>query len=292
MYQQSSGALTELTLDPSEDGALANGISDSGVIAGAELGPPSPGFWTVTGGAMLLTGQFVAFTQAVAANDAGILVGNFQNSGTLSSLPLVWTPPGYAETSLPGLECDNCNRAYSSATAINDAGLVAGSSSYATVAASGTHAVEWQTGNIIDLGGLDGATYSAAYSIDSGGDIVGSSRTSAIDGAPTHAVLFSHGVITDLGTLGGDLNSSANSINDLGQIVGVSSTDTDTSRGFLYQNGHMYDLNSLIDPASAFAGRVSLQAAVGISANGSIAVNGTDSQDPGWTRAFLLIPEQ
>jgi hypothetical protein len=30
--------------------------------------------------------------------------------------------------------------------------------------------------------------------------------------------------------------------------------------------------------------------AVSISASGWIAVNGTDSRDPGWTRAFLLIP--
>ena len=291
MYAQSSGALMELTLAPTEDGALASAISDSGVIAGAELGPPAPGFWTVTGGSMLLTGQYVAFAQAVAVDDAGVLVGDYQNSGTLSSLPLVWTPPGYAETSLPGLECDNCNRTYGDATAINNAGVIVGSSSYNTAAAGGgTHAVEWQAGNIVDLGGLDGANSSAAYSINTGGDIAGSSRTSAAAGAPTHAVLFSQGVITDLGILTGDLNSSANSINDLGQIVGVSSNDVDTSRAFLYQNGHMYDPNSLIDPASAFTGRVSLHEAVGISGNGLIAVNGTDSQDPGWTRAFLLIP--
>jgi probable HAF family extracellular repeat protein len=98
-------------------------------------------------------------------------------------------------------------------------------------------------------------------------------------------------VLTDLGTLAGDSSSSANSINDSGQIVGVSQSDA-AMRAFLYENGRMYDLNTLIDPASPLLGLVSLQQAVSINTNGWIAVNGTDSRDPGWTRAFLLIPGQ
>jgi probable HAF family extracellular repeat protein len=127
----------------------------------------------------------------------------------------------------------------------------------------------WQNGVITDLGGLQGADYSAAYSIDDNGDVVGGSRTDQSSGAPTHAFLYHQAVMTDLGTLAGDSSSSANSINDSGQIVGVSQNDTATR-----------------------AGVVSLQQAVSISANGWIAVNGTDSRDPGWTRAFLLIPSQ
>jgi len=294
MYQQSSGALNELSLNPSESGAYANGISNSGVIAGAEIpqGPPVAGFWTSTGGAMLLTGQYQSFTQAVAANDNGTIVGNYGQSGTVSSTPLVWTAPGYTETTLPGLRCDQCTRVDVTASSVNNGGLIAGSSNYSDTAngTSGIHAVEWQGGNITDLGGLQGATYSAAYSINTNGDVVGGSRADQSSGSPTHAFLDHQGVMTDLGTLTGDSSSSANSINDLGQIVGVSQSDT-SKRAFLYENGQMYDLNSRIDPASSLAGVVSLQEAVGISANGWIAVNGTDSRDPGWTRAFLLIPE-
>lgn len=295
MFQSSSGALSELSFDPSEDGAAASGISDNGTIAGAQLGPPVPGFWTTTGGSMLLTGPYQSFAEAVAANDNGTIIGNYQNSGAIGSLPLVWTAPGYAQSTLPGLECDNCNPTIVTANAINDAGLIVGSSSYATSntdgtwAANGTHAVEWQDGDIADLSGLQGGD-SAAYAVNSSGDVAGSSRTSQADGAPTHAVLFHQGAITDLGTLAGDLDSAANSINDSGQVVGVSADAADTQRAFLYQNGRMYDLNSLIGPSSALAGLVSLQDAVSISANGWIAVNGTDSRDPGWTRAFLLIP--
>jgi len=296
IYQQSSGALDELSLDPSESGAYANGVSNSGVIAGAGVpnGPPVPGFWTVTGGAMPLTGTYQSSAQAVAANDNGMIIGNFGQSGTLASLPLVWTAPAYAETTLPGLQCDQCARINVAASSINDGGLIAGSSSYSiysngTYVSGGMHATEWQGGAITDLGGLQGADYSAAYAISNSGDIVGGSRIDSSSGAATHAFLYHQGAMTDLGTLDGDSTSSANSINDNGQIVGLSQSDTG-SRAFLYEKGQMHDLNSLIDPESPLVGLVSLEEAVGISTNGWIAVNGTDSRDPGWTRAFLLIP--
>lgn len=297
MYQESSGALDELPLDPSEIGADANGISDSGVIAGAELsgiGPPVPAFWTVTGGAMLLT-PYVFSAEAVAANDSGTIIGNEGGPGTVSSEPLVWTGPTYGETGLPGLRCDHCNRINNTASAINDGGIIVGSSEYSIYDSNGNyvtgglHAVSWTDGSVTDLGALQGSDTSAAYSVNSSGSIVGGSRVGNASGAPTHAFLYQAGAMTDLGTLDGDSNSTANSINASGQIVGQSQSDTAT-RAFLYESGHMYDLNSLIDPASALAGLVSLQNAVGISADGRIAVNGTDSRDPGWTRAFLLIP--
>ncbi|HVS76793.1 MAG TPA: DUF3466 family protein, partial [Steroidobacteraceae bacterium] len=294
------GALSELSLDPSESGAYANGISDGGVIAGYEVpagGTPLPGFWTVTGGAMLLPGQYQDFAQAVAANDNGTIIGDYAQSGTIASQPLVWTAPGYAQSSLPGLRCDQCVRIDVSASAINNAGVIVGSSSYGiysnggnTYVSSGMHAVEWQNGAITDLGGLQGADYSAAYAVNDNADVVGGSRTDPSSGAPTHAFLYSQGAMTDLGTLAGDSGSSANSINGSGVIVGVSQSDT-ASRAFVYESGHMYDLNSLIDPASGLAGIVSLEEAVSVSADGWIAANGTDSRDPGGKRAFLLIPQ-
>ncbi|HEX3843065.1 MAG TPA: DUF3466 family protein [Steroidobacteraceae bacterium] len=296
MYQQSSGALNELTFDASENGASVGGITDSGVIAGAEVpsnGPPEPGYWTVTGGAMLLTGQYQSSAQAVAANDNGTIIGNYGQSGTVSGAPLVWTAPNYAETVLSGLRCDHCVRFDTNASAINDAGVLVGSSNFdyedTDPDAIGMHAVAWQNGNITDLGGLNGAYYSGANSVNDSGDIVGSSRTDQTAGAPSHAFLYHQGAMADLGTLDGDTNSSASSINDTGQIVGSSQSDTMT-RAFLYENGKMYDLGTLIDPSSPLVGVVSLQEAVAISSNGWIAVNGTDSNDPGWQRAFLLIP--
>jgi probable HAF family extracellular repeat protein len=301
MYQQSSGALNELTFEPSETGASASGISNSGLIAGFEINANTTtlqaGFWTATGGAMLLTGQYQNFTQASAVNDSGTIIGNYGQSGPVSSQALVWSGPAFAETALPGLRCDHCTRISIAANAINDQGEVAGSSnssifSNGQYVSGGVYAVAWSSGAITTLGSLQESGYSAAYGININGEIVGSSRVGGSTGAPSHAFLFRQGAMIDLGTLGGDTDSSAASINDADQIVGQSENTTvsDTSRAFLYQNGKMYDLNSLIVPSDPLAGSVTLENAVSISSNGWIAVNGTDANDPGWQRAFLLVP--
>ncbi|MGH8302243.1 MAG: hypothetical protein ACRET5_12335, partial [Steroidobacteraceae bacterium] len=161
MYQQSSGALTELTFDPSESGASAKGISDSGVIAGEEISPTSglqAGFWTVTGGAMLLKGESDS-EWAVAANDNGTVLGDYGDSGSPGSAAFTWSPPGYAQTLLPGLRCDYCARLMISANAINDSGTAVGQSQSAvydneTLVSGGLFAVEWQSGTVTSLGSL------------------------------------------------------------------------------------------------------------------------------------------
>lgn len=302
MYQESSGSLIELTFDPSEWGASAAGISDSGVIAGEEISLQDgqlAGYWTVAGGAVVLTGPSAGNDWAVAANDNGTLVGDFGASGTPGSLALMWSPPGYAETTLPGLECDFCPRLQIAVNGINSAGAAVGHSLYSVSNSSGGApssdllAVEWQSSTVTSLGSLNDSGGSDAYGINSSGDIVGASRVSAAAGAPTHAYLYHKGVMIDLGTLAGDVNSSAVAINDSGQIVG-SSDDGNTSRAFLYQDRRMYDLATLVDPGSPLLGSVTLKNAAGVSSNGWIVVNGSDSRDTGQnagtTRAFLLIP--
>ena len=300
MYQQSSGALNELTYDPSEVSAGANGISNGGIIAGTaatqQSGGPVPVYWTVTGGAVLLSG--CTSCSAVAANDSGTIVGQFADSGSPGSAALMWTPPGYAQTTLPGLECDNCARTDIAVNAINDGGAAVGSSRSSIITngqtvSGGLFAVEWQSGTVTSLGSLQSSGTSAAYGINDSGDIVGSSVVGPASGAPSHAFVYHDGTMSDLGTLSGDTNSSAASINDAGQIVG-SSDDGTATRAFVYANGQMYDLNSVIDPTDPLVGLVSLKDAVSINSNGWIAVNGTDSRDTGGNagaqRAFLLIP--
>lgn len=298
MYQQSSGSLSELTFDPAETGASANGISDSGIIAGEELnGGQLAGYWTVSGGAAVLTGQWAGYDWAVAANDGGTIIGDFGASGTAGQEALMWAAPGYEEVLLPALPCDSCVRGDVIANGINQSGTIVGHSVYAIgmTTAPSVVAVEWQSGTVTMLGSLQASGASDAYGINSGGDIVGASRVGSAAGAPTHAILIHEGAMTDLGTLPGDTNSSAVSVNDAGQIVGTSD-DGNTQRAFLYEDGKMHDLNALIDPTGPLVGQVDLQAAASISSNGWIAVNGTDSRDTGpnadTTRGFLLIPSQ
>jgi probable HAF family extracellular repeat protein len=302
MYEQGSGSLSELTYDPSELGASAYGINNDGTIAGEATlaNGPEPVLWKVTGGAMLIGDGSTSYDWAVAVNDGGTVLGQYEDSGSPGSGAFLWTPPGYTETVLPDLECDYCARLYITANAINNSGTAVGrtlSVIYNTngvLVSGGMFAVEWQDGTVKSLGGLQSSTSSEAYGINNGGDIVGASTVGAAQGAPSHAFLYSHGVMTDLGTVPGDVDSAAYSINDRGQIVGYSVDAAGSGRAFLYDKGAMYDLNALIDPTDPLAGFVTLEEAVSISQNGYIAVNGADSRDSGanagtW-RAFVLVP--
>jgi len=303
MYEQKSGALDELTLESSERTASAYGINNKGTIAGeaATGNGPQGVLWKVTGGVTTLPGNlYASFDWAVAVNDGGTVLGQYEDSGNPGSAAFLWTPPGGSQTPLPGPECDYCNRLYITANAINDSGTAVGSAlsviydSSGVLVSGGLFAMEWRGATVTNLGGLQGSSSSEAYGINNGGDVVGDSGVGPAEGAPTHAFLYSHDVMTDLGTVPGDVDSTAYAINDKRQIVGFSVDAAGNGRAFLYDKGAMYDLKTLIDPNDPLAAYLTLEEAVSISQNGYIAVNGADSRDSGenagtW-RAFLLVP--
>jgi probable HAF family extracellular repeat protein len=89
----------------------------------------------------------------------------------------------------------------------------------------------------------------------------------------------------DLGTLG-EFSSVAQGINNSDEVVGYSiMSETDEEHAFLYSDGVMRDLNSLIPKKSAWV----LSRAYAINDNGHIVGVGIKG---GHERAFLMVPSQ
>jgi probable HAF family extracellular repeat protein len=127
----------------------------------------------------------------------------------------------------------------SSASAINEAGEVVGSSdtNYGT-----SHAFAWtRRAGMLDLGTL-GGTQSAAIAINASGQVIGNSNNSS---GESHAFSWTRrdGMV-DLGTLGGN-SSSALAINSLGQVTGISTTYSGDTHAFSWtRKGGMVDLGT------------------------------------------------
>jgi probable HAF family extracellular repeat protein len=141
------------------------------------------------------------------------------------------------------------------ATEINDRGQIVGISGTCDQAVgrfTAKHAVMWDDDRVINLGSLGGIAWNTPMAINSNGEVVGfSDLPGDVSGNPNfHAFLWTKKTgMQDLGTLPGDTLSEALGINDAGQIVGES-FNASSARAFIYENGKMTDLNTLIPPSS------------------------------------------
>jgi probable HAF family extracellular repeat protein len=149
----------------------------------------------------------------------------------------------------------------------------------------------WEDGVLQDLGGSLGGIATFAFALNEAGQAVGGGYLGGDSAAYFHAALWTKvGHITDLGTLGSDPCSNATDINALGQVVGGSISLTeclgegDATDAFLWENGSIVDLNTLIPPASLLY----LVYPDHINDQGEIAGDGVDAS--GNNHAFLLIP--
>jgi probable HAF family extracellular repeat protein len=98
--------------------------------------------------------------------------------------------------------------------------------------------------------GTPGGMGSLAYGVNGVGQVVGTASISTAS-ADQHAVLFDQVSIVDLGTQGG--GSYGYATNNATQIVGLAFIAGNSAlHPFLYSNGVMFDLNTLVDPASGW----------------------------------------
>jgi probable HAF family extracellular repeat protein len=169
------------------------------------------------------------------------------------------------------------------AAAINNAGVVVGGSS---LDASGLTYHAFVTngyGGLTDLGTLPGGTRSRATAINDAGLIAGTSNGTGFEDS-AHAFLYENGMMRDISSLEGE--ATIGGINNLGQVVGRSGFF-----GFLYTDGQMVDLDTLIDPALGWH----VQIATGINDSQQIvaAVFNFTSNQSRWVRLDLIpaVPE-
>ncbi len=171
-------------------------------------------------------------------------------------------------------------RKFCGAISINNKGQVVGSGDWGShFSAIIQHGFVWDRQHgLQDIGALHDPDrpydYSFAAAINDNGEIVGESNRSAF--------LYSGGKMRSLGAVPGYRWSRANAINTQGQIVGRA-TEPGDGCAFVYRDGKMIDLNTLIPPNSGWK----LTAAYGINDAGQIVGHGKiNSQSHG----FLLTP--
>jgi probable HAF family extracellular repeat protein len=235
---------------------------------------------------------------ATSVNSSGQVVGWAENTvhdptcvspQVLQFEAVVWGPGPHQVQELPPYSGDPDG----AATGINDNGQVIGISGICQNAVgnqSAIHGVLWEHGNVTNLGNLGGYAWNTPMALNNHGQIVGFSDLPGDQHGANpnfHAFLWtqSHG-IQDLGTLPGDAISEALGINDQGEVVGVSFGAGFTNpRAFLWQDGVMTDLNTLIPSGSALY----LEVAQEINDLGEI-VGQANDQSAGDAPAFLLVP--
>ncbi|HWX21348.1 MAG TPA: HYR domain-containing protein [Candidatus Binatia bacterium] len=246
----------------------ADALNDAGQVIGTSTlssNASTVGF-LYANGAMTSLGTFGGDSYPFALNNAGVVVGESSlTNGDFHGFV-------YAGGTLTDVGTLGSN--YSAAFAVNDAGVVVGES----LTASGeNHGVVYSGGALTDVGTL-GGTYSSAYGINSSGQVMGLANTA--NDQETHGFLYNGGALTDLGTLGGNF-SAPTAINNRGEVVGESLTTNGVYHAFLYRDGQMVDLNTLLPTNSGWE----LQSAQFINDANRIVGFGTYNQLSQW---FIL----
>ncbi len=224
--------------------------------------------------------------QASAINNRGEAVGFAETANidptcppfpTIS--PVLWEKGQAHALPLVGSDPDGF------ANGINDQGTAVGYSGSCTTA---IHAVAWKNNTALVLQDTGHGRSNYAFAINNRGQAVGKVRS--VDGSTFVAALWQpDGALTILGVLPGDVAAFATGINNRGQVVGNNvDSGNNWSHGFIWQNGVMTDLNTLI-PADS---NLFIISASNINERGQISGMATVQSGPhaGDIHAFLATP--
>lgn len=175
-----------------------------------------------------------SYSEALAINDSGKVVGWASRSGDVEDHAFLWSNGVMRDLGTLGWTGPFGGVA-SAATAINTAGQVVG---WSLTAMGNVRVFRWQNGKMSRLAGME-SVYGKAYGMDNNGRVVGE-----YGGSNTRGFRWQNGMVTSLGTLGGP-TSIATGVNGEGKVVGRAETASGTARAFVWQNGTKTDLGTL-----------------------------------------------
>jgi len=301
------GIMTDLGTLPNLLSSEGRAINNRGQVPGDSSltgGPPFQAALWENGGVTAL-GALPGGTRsfAIGINNRGQAVGGARTAGNLQVHAFLWQ-----DGEMKDLGVLLASDQQSIGRAINSRDQVVGNSSLviADPPSPPNRAFLWQNGEMTDLGTL-GGDWATASGMNEPGQIVGGSFLAS---GEMHAFLWEDGVMTDLGTLGGMSSAAqpplaascnlsartgafggaavgtfslANGINSRGQVVGRSIAVNGEDHAFVWSDGVMTDLNTVIPSASGWT----LVEAADINARGQIVGFGVID---GQTHAFLLTP--
>lgn len=218
-----NGQLQNLGAPSPDDYSGAYGINNAGVAVGSAGGQAVQ--WT-PGQAPTVLSKLpgASYAYASAINNQGTVVGG---SGGVATI--------WKNGQVSALTSTD-----STATGINDAGLVVG----ATNTNYQQHAATWKDGVQTLLETPPAYSNSVATSVNEQNTVVGSVMASNLD----QAALWAAGQVQILAPVAGDVGGIAYDINEKGQVVGLSISFTQgySFRAALWESGQAYDLASLV----------------------------------------------
>ena len=276
--------------------SIANAVNSKGQVVGlATNAIPDPNSMVGSGfqtrafswrnGAMEDLGTLGTGTnaQAILINERGQVVGwSYVNSLPTNNCLFAFVTGSFIWDQEIGMRnLGSLGGRCTEATDMNNRGQVVGFSNLPGDLSE--HGFLWDNGSFQDLGGSLGGNSQGPFAMNERGEAVGFANLPGDN--VFHAVLWRHvGDLIDLGGVGADQCSFATSINARTQVVGTSGDCVSTAHVFLWEDGSMSDLNSLIEPNSP----LHLELTETINDHGEIAGTGSDAN--GNTHAFLAIP--
>lgn len=217
-------------------GGTANDLDGDGIPNAEDAFPNDPAKFAAFSTVDLVGLQAATFSNAVAINDSGLIVGTSNDiQGDVHAV--FWTVTGTTATPADRLETGST---FGAAFGVNNAGDAVGE---AANASGGRDAIFWlgaagtpQTASPIVMPAVAGAVFTAAYDINNSKRVVGESQQGAVTTAVTWLVDAAGvpGQPSPLGVPAGGTASSAYFIDDNNRIVGEYTTAGGMVHGILW----------------------------------------------------------